>query len=511
MGPLFRMQVYSHFFKITAINPRVNPVLLKFCSKYAVYTMGKSKRDKPEYKVFGTRTLDGSEYRFHIGQYEEFIKDITGAYITRDMYLVETMSLYTPCPIETFLKPSWELRDYQLEVVDFITSNELSDLNSRMVALPTGKGKTVCALAAIGKIKTRTLLFILPTYIERWVTDMPNILELTPKDIVTIQGSGQLRSIILSGLDDAITAKFIVLSITTLKNYIKEYERNPRTFIDDEGYGCVPDDLCRVLGAGSVIIDETHQHLHGVYKILAYTHIPKVIALSATLISQDPVIGRVQHVMFPKELRFDSVSIEQYIKVYAIYYQFTDFPGARIRVTEHGSNNYSHHAYEKSILKNKKSTQSYLELITYIVQHGFVVNHMEGDKIAIYASSLDMCGIIVEHLKAVYPKYDIRRYAEKDPYENLIDPDIRVTTLGSAGTAHDIAGLRSVLLTTSIKSPESNIQVLGRLRKLKDRDVKFYYIYCEQIPKQVNYHKEKIVLYRDKTASIKELKYPKGL
>jgi superfamily II DNA or RNA helicase len=426
------------------------------------------------------------------------------------MYTSTSVELYEPVSIDVNMMPGWELRDYQVDVVDFIVNATPGDHRSRLVALPTGKGKTLCALYAISKIKTRTLLFILPTYIDRWADEIPKVLSITKKDILVIRGSGQLKSMLYSALDEELYAKFIVISIPTMKNYIKAYEQNPYN-LDDEGYGCNPEQMCRVLGIGTVIIDETHQHLHGVYKILSYTHVPKVVALSATMVSDDPVIKKIQRTMFPSEIRYDSVSMDLYIKVYAVAYQFLDIHKSRIRTTEFGSNNYSHHAFEKSVIKNQDTLSNYLEMINKVVTVGYIEEYVTEDEMLIFASSLNMCRIICDHLRLRHPHLDINTFVESDPYTNLMDSDICVTTIGSAGTAHDIPNLRTVLLTTNIDSIQSNIQVLGRLRDLKTRDTKFYYLYCEQITKQVRYHNKKVELFRDRAACIKHVKYPKGV
>ena len=100
------------------------------------------------------------------------------------------------------------------------------------------------------------------------------------------------------------------------------------------------------------------------------------------------------------------------------------------------------------------------------------------------------------------------RYVEDDPYEHVIESDIRVSTLGSSGTAIDIPGLRCVILTISVRSIQSNEQVMGRLRKLPDRDVKFYAWNAANVPKQVEYQKQRIELLRDKVLLTRHLVYP---
>jgi hypothetical protein len=105
-----------------------------------------------------------------------------------------------------------------------------------------------------------------------------------------------------------------------------------------------------------------------------------------------------------------------------------------------------------------------------------------------------------------YPKMDIRRYCENDPYENLLDPDIRFTTLLSASVGHDISDLTTVILTTNVVSIQSNIQCLGRLRKLSDdHPVEFYYFTCKDIEAHVKYHLQKEKMLEKRAKSIRML------
>jgi hypothetical protein len=129
----------------------------------------------------------------------------------------------------------------------------------------------------------------------------------------------------------------------------------------------------------------------------------------------------------------------------------------------------------------------------------------------VFAGSIDMCTRITERLKKEFPYLDVRRYVEDDPYENAIEADIRVSTVLSGGTAIDIPNLRTALMTNSIQSPVSNLQALGRLRQLKDRDVTFSYMVNIHIPKQVDYHNRKKELFADRAVSFKELRVDEGI
>jgi hypothetical protein len=122
-----------------------------------------------------------------------------------------------------------------------------------------------------------------------------------------------------------------------------------------------------------------------------------------------------------------------------------------------------------------------------------------------------MCKRLAADIRKRYPGRSVSTFVEGDPYSNLLESEICVSTIGSAGTAHDIAGLRVVILTVAIDSPVSNLQAIGRLRELPDRDVKFIYMFCEQIPKHKAYHRSKTQLLRGRVASYKEFWHPKIL
>jgi len=369
---------------------------------------------------------------------------------------------------------------------------------------------TFCSLAAISRLGKRTAVVILPTYIEKWCSDISKILNIDAKDIMVVQGSSHLKGLISLAQDGGFYSPFVIISSRTLQNFITGFESEDGEQITED-YGIRPDELWPLLGIGTLLIDETHQHIHAMFKMLLHSHVKRLIGLTATLISDNYTVEKIHKVMYPVETRYNNLEFDRYIHVFAISYPTSDIRAAKLRTSEWGSNVYSHNAYERSILSKPHLASNYLKIIDYLVLTGYVEEHMAGDKLAIFASSIAMCDKIVGYLKYKYPQYDIRRYCEADPYENVIDADIRVTTIISSGTAIDIPGLRTVILTNSIASSVSNLQVLGRLRKLPDREVKFYYLYNEHIPKQVDYHRRKMELIRDKSASIKELRSPVSL
>lgn len=505
--PLFILTIGTHFFTVTKANQRTIGIILNYCQRFITYGFVRSnnKMVRKASKVFAIRSKDGMEYRFHIGQLPGLLEYLNKNYITEDLYTTVILPEYESVSIKTKVQDKFTLRDYQLDCKAFVLSNDFNDNHSRLVSLPTGSGKSLLACAAIADIGKRVAIVILPQYMEKWAGDIQNNLVVNPKRIMLIQGSDSLRGVISVAKDNLLDVDFIIISLTTIQNFFKAYEED-RHSIEDT-YGCRPDELYEILKVGVITIDETHQHIHSVYRTLAYTHGPKVIGLSGTLISDDPTVAKMHKLIFPKEIRYDKVSMGKYIKVRAIAYQFRNFRQSRVRTTSYGTNVYSHVEFEKTLMKNKDCLHNYMLLIDSMVKQGFLEDYQPGDKLIIFATTIKMCDRILQYLKTHYNKrFDIRRYVEDDPYENAIDADIRVTTIQSCGTAVDIPKLRTAILTTSIQSPVSNLQALGRLRDLKDRDVKFYYCYSEDIPKHVEYHQKKMELFEDKSASIKELK-----
>lgn len=126
----------------------------------------------------------------------------------------------------------------------------------------------------------------------------------------------------------------------------------------------------------------------------------------------------------------------------------------------------------------------------------------------IFCASRDMCTLVANYLKEQFSQYSVSRYIDEDDYEELMLPDIRVTTLLSAGTAVDIPGLQSIILTHAVSSTVSNVQGFGRLRQMKDgRTPLFVYWSCLDIQKHMGYHEKKREILATRTVSFKEINY----
>lgn len=502
--PLFVLRLYSHFFKVSRLTPRIHTLVQEFCYKFTskIWVKERGRWISKFDKVYATRSRDRSEYRFHIHALPMFKELLEKNRVTEDLYRIEEEPFIDPKIFHIPMQAHRKLRDYQVPVVDYVIDYEQN--RSKLVTIRTGTGKGTVALTAISMLGFRTLIIIKPMYIEKWFKEILEVMNLKAKDLLVVQGGDQLRGLFEMAYNGTLHAKIIILSNKTYQNYLKAFETDPFS-AEFLSYDCHPDEMYTLLGVSCRLIDEVHQDFHLNFKADLYTHCEMSISLSASLLHHNPFMEKMYEVAYPKQYRHDQLAHENYLKVYPVSYSFKNT--APLRTTEYGQTNYSHVAFEKSIMKNKSLMDAYVRMIKHWIEIGFIKNYQRKDKLLIFAASIAMCTELTRRLKGMYPNFDVRRYVEDDPFDNIINAEMCVTTILSGGTAIDIPNLRTVILTINIDSAQSNIQSSGRLRKLPDRDVKFFYLYCDQITKHKDYHQRRKELLKDRVASIKELNY----
>lgn len=369
---------------------------------------------------------------------------------------------------------------------------------------------TFCASSAIANLGHRMVAFLRPKYIDKWKGDLKELLGIEEDEIEEIRGSASLMKVMAKAREGTLNCKAILVSNKTYQHYITKYEEEGTALLD-QGYDCLPHEFIQLTGCGVRLVDEVHDDFHLNFKIDLYTHVQWAISLSATLVSDDPFISRMHNIAYDPDIRYNGLAYDKYVKSYALLYHING--GQYLRVSDMGKDgSYSHMAFEKNFFKNKKLLDGYLNLIDERMQIRYLKRKtQDGQKCLIYASSIQMCTLICEYLKKKYPNLDVRRYVEDDPYDNLMNADICVSTIGSAGTGHDIKKLIAVILTVSISSKASNIQGFGRLRKLDGIDVEFEYFSCIEIPKQMTYYTRKEQLLANMALTTETITLPYAL
>ncbi len=448
-------------------------------------------------KVFAGSLKDKPIHLFHTNQFihlYQYLEQL-GYKLIPDEKIDKRQ--YDILPGDFKVRDNWTPYDYQVPIIDFLLDEPVK---SKLVPIQTGKGKTSTALFTIGRLNQRLGIVILPSFIEKWVLDICTVHEASTTDVMVIQGGKALRAVIELAKTDSLDNNYFIFSSRTMQEYINQYEENPELCVDM--YGCAPLDLFPLLGIGIMLVDETHMHYHAIFKILIYTNVKFQIGLSATLMSDDNLIERMHKVVYPDKYIYKGGELDRYTDVYAISYSMPDFYMKFIKTKNYGSNNYSHTAFEQSIIKRQDILQKYIRLIKANIEDYYIEDYKEQDKVIIFVSTVSMATRLSDALRSFYPEFKVKRYCEEDSYEEMLGGDIIVSTPISAGTALDIPRLRVAINTVSISSAPTNIQILGRLRKLKDRDVKYCYIYAGNIGKQKEYHLKRMELFKPRVANI---------
>lgn len=510
-----KVEVASHFFCVTKVSTRAVPAVRAFAKKFV--QMGLERVPVPgrapvftwsPLRIFGAGTRDRSEMRFHIHALEEFKQGLSNAGITDVQWDIRPM--FQPVQVVLTIQPGWTPREHQPPVIEYLARS--GEPIQRLVELQTGQGKSYCAMSAMTQVAERTVIIVRPMYIEKWLQDLKRTYVLEKGDLIVAQGSTHLQALLAMAEEGELVAKVILISNKTIQNWIKQYEA-----MKDEilllGWTCRPDQLCEKLRAGVRVIDEVHQDFHLNFKLDMYTHVCHSMSLSATLISDDSYLEQMYEVAYPKANRYKGPEYKRYVEAWGVMYRLKD-PN-RVKTRQRGSSMYSHHAFEDSIISDKKPggmLENYLKMITQLVKTGhFRKAWVPGYRCLVFCAGIEMCTIVANHLQKIFPDQRVTRYVEEDPFENL-DGDIVVSTPLSAGTAVDIDKLTTAILTQAMKSSPSNLQGFGRLRDPREKgyDItpQFYYLTCLDVPKHMEYHQHKAELLQSRALAYNTMPFP---
>lgn len=494
---LTEITIYNLSVRIRTKDYLIYNELKKFLNRY--YTVYQNSFNTSDKEVKPYYFFSHEEFFIHINQFKHFlyylkqigVGNIVANRIDKRDYQEHTMN-YT-------VRPKWTLRESQIKVQEFLTTNPQG---SKLVPLPTGSGKTVVALISAAKVNKKIGLIIIPQFIEKWVSDIVNIHEANTKDIMVVQGSKALQTLIQLAKENQLDSKYFIFSLRTMQEFISSYEKDPQATV--EYFDIEPIELFSLLGIGTVIVDETHMQFHALFRVMLFVNVKYHIGLSATLIAENKTLDRVHKIMYTESNIYKDIQLSKYTDVYAVAYSLAPEHIKRIKTKNYGSNNYSHIAFESSVIKYPDILKRYIDIIDKLLNYYYLEDKKPDDKLLIFVSTVKLATILTEYFASKYKHLKVSRYCEQDSYDNIITSDITVTTIISAGTGLDIPNLRVCIQTVSISSTVANIQTLGRLRKLQDRDTKFVYIYCDQIPKQKEYHFKRKEIFFPRAANIVE-------
>lgn len=438
----------------------------------------------------------------------------------KECYVVSVRSqnperLFTlPRKQERVMRHTFYAKDRKLRVVDIIPENveqsvcimidhpqHLYITKDFIVTHNTATSLYSCAQMG-GKIVISLETRFFNIWKDALLPGKKQVLKLTAEEVMFVQGSKDLKALIELGIAGELDeVKVFVVASRTMGLFIEAYERSNG---DLQGiYGCNPEDFHEVVDAPIKIKDEVHLGLHANFKEVVNTHTHKYIALSGTL-EDGSFRDNIFKILFPFEIRSPESEFMKYIEVTALMYSIRNMN--KVRTSHRGMSDYSHNAFEQSILGNRKLYEGYLKIISEWLQSVYVNHRQKGMRAAIFVESIELATEIHKDLGKTFKELTFGRYCAStgDKYKEAREADVLITTVKSFGTGFDMEDLYCAFMTNSIRSQNTNIQVLFRLRQLKNFPgifPKFYYLVCSDIPKHMEYHEEKKLQFSGKVKS----------
>lgn len=496
-----RIDLYTHFFKVSHVHPSAYYALRRAFQELlqVQFVKIRGKVQKQNKNIFAAKSDEG-EYRFHINYLPRFKEMLRDGLINDDEINYFKHEYPEPAEIDVKVPDKFQMRDYQEEALSYI----LDEGHSKLVAFSMGLGKTLTAVKAGELLGYRTIIIVLGRYKEKWRDD---VLELYGPDtnFMLVKGLAHLLSLIEQAKEGNPVPDVIIVTTTTMQLYIKEWEKHQGKEIE----GMVPpEEMYEILKIGYRIIDEAHQHFHMVFKNDLYSNLYKAVYLTATLESNDKFIQAMYNLIWPRAMRGQAVKPAPYDKTTALLYQHLN-PD---RVRWKSNQGYSHVMYEQSIWKHIPSRVEYLDMIGDVVEQKFLPLYEPGKKMLIFCSLVDTCKEVADYLNQRFKdkKWQISKFTAEDNKEIIDTNDITVSTLGKAGTALDISGLIVCFNTVALAEPKANLQAKGRLRDLSKKPgfehivPEYIYTVATDIPRHVQYHQEKKMLFAGRTTRITE-------
>jgi len=493
------IKVYSHNFSVHSRKYGHYQVVTDFSKKFIKYGYQYDRFKKRKVPValcvFAAATKDRKSIRYHINVFNSFLFHLKkyGLIENKDFYIEK----YYPEDIEwdtvnLNLADGWKPRENQLNAINYVLDPN-KNKRIKLVTLGTGMGKTFISLYTAVQKKIRFVLLVRPQYINRWIDGVIQSYDINKNEILVINGSESLKQAFRLKENNLLdNVKVIIISSKTFQLYITKYELEGERILDEEngGWPILPYQYAETLGAKWVYVDESHQDFHLNFKITLYTHCERMVSSTATLMPDDHFLSKMAELAFPYDERLPTTEAKKYIVAYGFRYSLSSpirFKSCNKRM------GYSHIAFEKIVMRNRTIKLNYYNLILKAIKIGYLNRRKVGNKCLIFVSTVKMATDLTKFLTEKIPELNIKRYVSEDPVENLMHSDIRISTLNSAGTAIDIDGLSCSILTMALNGTQANIQVLGRLRELKDNTTPiFIWFTCNNLKKHLIYHDKKI-------------------
>lgn len=491
----------STYVRLTDFKPElVQQVLLPFCKKnfYRVQKVPVPGAGPNAFKwevshVFARFNTDRTELRFAVEKLDDLIKYMTDNGYSPSRILVQDEKVIPAVDVQFKLKdPNIKPRnEMQEDYTQFMGGPKPLVINN----MGTGQGKTFCAIWTAVQLGKRVLITVLPRYIDIWIKAFGEFLDIHPTDILVVD-KYSVEDLHRTMKDGLINPSIIILPLTKIDVYIKRMKEDPE----------LPglDEVLYDLKCGYRIIDEAHESIYSVYMSLMFGNHAKTAALSATLQGDDDFINGIYNTIFPYHCYLRPPEYTKYIHVIAYSHRIDV---NKYRINTKGFGGYSHVKFEQAIMKRSQVFEGYYQMLKEAFVTYYLDTYREGQKAMWFFATIELCELFLKRLLVDYPELDAivftgEQSSKKETKTAYREHQVVITTPGSCGTGKDIPQLYIVFSPISVSSSQRNDQMVGRTRPIDkwwpDLDPIFLYFVCPDIPKQVEYHRKRRIIFDKK-------------
>lgn len=494
------INVYSHGYTVERLTHATLTAVGKLCRFLGHFELQPNEMGRYEQKQTATYAggfANREQFCFHNA--------------TLDRFLAIVRNIDPSIKPEIVKHDLWDSEDVKIELKDTrpprwgqpgAIEHGLAEGIVKAICLGPGRGKTFVFNRITYATQKRVCMILRASYVDKWVKDTSDAHVVEEGDLITIRGGKALMELMALAKDGNLKCKYILISNSTYRNYLKLWEMSNGK-VRDQGYVLSPHELMGALGVEILGIDEVHQDFHFNHRAIIYSHVPKVVCLSGTLDPDNSFKGEVTDMTFPNNARYVEPPPPPYLRAKALQYSLSNVN--LVKWKHRGRSEYSQAALEKSIMHFPKVLNNYVNMVVDIAKISFMPLWKPGRKLLIFAGTKKMCTILADRFKKEYPQLRVRRYIGEDPYGHIEEGDIIVSTTKSCGTAVDIPGLAISIMTEAVNDTQANLQHIKRLREPPEGPdyftPEFLYLLCVDIPQHMNYHKHKVEIFRKEVIS----------
>lgn len=510
MQPLLKAERYTHGVRLSGFSretfEKMSGFLEGLCLKEPKKLPGNRLVMELKKKYYGVFENFKEAY-IHRNCLEDLIAFLANRNIPREAIEITDVPVPVAAAASYDMYEKYVLRDYQELIVEDILRPYF---HSARVDLQTGKGKTLSSLAALARKGCRAVVMVPPKYFGIWIEALQNTYKgyaESSEKWMTVSGSAELQKLIDRGIENDLEGvDVIVVSNVTYRSYIDNFEKYGHE-ITGLGYNAPPPRFHEAIGAGMQINDEIQEDPGLVFRIDMYSNVDLQVYLSATPFTGNPYVTKMIDKQLPPETMVRLPNLDVYINCLGLIYS-----EPKIRPQDYLTpykNTYNHARYETQMMKDKTRLSTYLKMVTKIAAGLYVKDRLPGQKLLLLCATVAFIELVVKHLQESFPDLQINGHVSGCPYERLLKNDITVSTIKSSGTGVDIPNLREVGLLQATDSKKDNIQILGRLRKLRDfpdLTPRLMFLACESIAHHIRYATNKKAHFEGRTLSFKMMR-----